>query len=321
VLSSVAHLTAAPQFKTLSRDECESVLLRNTVGRVAFALHDRVSIIPIHYVFQDGWIYGRTASAGKLRQILRNRRIAFEVDEHKQVFDWRSVVVHGPFYLIQPDTPQRPRSVYRTAVAAIRQLVPDALTDADPVPFRDELFRIRAVEVTGRAAVPNSGQRLFSSDSADSLETADADDDALLRDQVHSAIAAIGVPENGDVHVETFDGVVVLSGTVETARDRQTIEAEILKIPAVVAVVQELETTFPTSQEQFPAELARAAIRELKRGGNVIASGFKVVVEHGWLRLEGVIESQRTRDYAIRRLRAVKGARGVIDRTHIAQAV
>ena len=132
MLSSVARPAAAPQFKTLSRDECESVLLRNNVGRIAFSLHDRVSILPIHYVFQNGWIYGRTASAGKLGQILRNRRIAFEVDEHSQLFDWRSVIVRGAFYLIQPDKTQHPSSVYRTAVAAIRQLLPDALTESDP---------------------------------------------------------------------------------------------------------------------------------------------------------------------------------------------
>ena len=123
MLSSTVPAPVAPQFKTLSRDECESVLLRNNVGRIAFALHERVSVLPIHYVFQNGWIYGRTASAGKLREILRNRRIAFEVDEHNQLFDWRSVVVHGPFYLIQPDTNQHPLSVYRTAIAAIRQNV------------------------------------------------------------------------------------------------------------------------------------------------------------------------------------------------------
>jgi hypothetical protein len=32
---------AAPVFKTLSRQECESVLLRNNVGRIAYAVHDR----------------------------------------------------------------------------------------------------------------------------------------------------------------------------------------------------------------------------------------------------------------------------------------
>ncbi len=333
MLSSIAPAAAAPLFKTLSREECESVLLRNNVGRIAFALHDRVSILPIHYVYRNGWVYGRTAAAGKLRQILRNRRIAFEVDEHGELFEGRSVVVRGPFYLIQNDSAKHPRSVYRTAVTAIQQLIPGALTDADPTPFRDELFRIRAVELTGRASFPYGGQRMFPLRTDVISEADTADEDAQLRDQVQARITALGIPENGDVHGEAFDGVVVLSGTVETARDRHAIETEILKIPAVGAVVQELETALPLTQEQFPAELARAAIRALRNGSDPIndcvaspasrlpARGFKIVIDHGWLRLEGVVESKSQRDDAVRRLRTVRGSRGVIDRTHIAQAV
>ena len=309
---------AAPLFKALSRQECESVLLRNNVGRIAYAVHDRVSIVPIHYVFVNGWIYGRTTSAGKLRQILRNRRIAFEVDEHSDLFDWQSVIVHGPLYVIQADTTQLSRSVYRTAVSVIRRLVPDSLSEEDPVPFRDQLFRIRALDVSGRAAEPNGGHRLFPDISQIVAETAEPGDDEKIRAQVESAIAVLGVPENADVHIEVFDGVVALSGTVETTRDRQAIEAEILKIPTVVAVVQEIETTLPVKQDPLPAELARDALNKVRLAGEPTRDGLKIVVEHGWLRLEGITKSYRHRDEVLRRLRSVSGARGVIDRSHVA---
>lgn len=309
---------AAPLFKALSRQECESVLLRNNVGRIAYAVHDRVSIVPIHYVFVNGWIYGRTTSAGKLRQILRNRRIAFEVDEHSDLFDWQSVIVHGPLYVIQADTTQLSRSVYRTAVSVIRRLVPDSFSEEDPVPFRDQLFRIRALDVSGRAAEPNGGHRLFPDISQIVAETAEPGDDEKIRAQVESAIAVLGVPENADVHIEVFDGVVALSGTVETTRDRQAIEAEILKIPTVVAVVQEIETTLPVKQDPLPAELARDALNKVRLAGEPTRDGLKIVVEHGWLRLEGITKSYRHRDEVLRRLRSVSGARGVIDRSHVA---
>jgi len=309
---------SAPLFKTLSRDECESVLLRNNIGRIAYSIHDRVSIVPIHYVFLSGWIYGRTSSAGKLRAILRNRRIAFEVDEHSAMFDWRSVVVHGPLYVIQADTTQHARSIYRTALSVMRGLLPAALTESDPVPFRDQLIRIRAVEITGRASTPHGGYPLFPKIGDEISDTADADADARLRYEVETAVESLGVPENADVQIETFDGIVVLTGTVETARDRHAIENAILKIPAVTALVQELETSLPLRHEESPSELARAAVRELRRNGRNRDSNLKVVVEHGWLRIEGVAQSQRQRDDALRRLRAVRTSRGVIDRTHIA---
>ena len=37
-------------FREMTRDEIESMLLRNRVGRLAFSLHDRVDIQPIHYI-------------------------------------------------------------------------------------------------------------------------------------------------------------------------------------------------------------------------------------------------------------------------------
>jgi len=317
VLSSIAP-AAAPLFKTLSREECESVLLRNNVGRIAYTVHDRVSIVPIHFVFVSGWIYGRTASAGKLRQILRNRRIAFEVDEHVGLFDWKSVIVHGPLYVIQPDSTQLTRSVYRTAVSVVRKLVPEPLSDVDPVPFRDQLFRIGAIEISGRAAEPVGGQRMFADLANVISETAEPTADAKLRAQVEEAIAGLGVPESADDHAEVFDGVVALTGPVEMTRDRQAIEAEILKIPGAIAIVQQSETTLPVKQDPLPTELAREAIKELRGDAQVGSDGLKVVVEHGWLRLEGTTKSYRHRDDALRRMRAIKGARGVIDRSRVA---
>jgi osmotically-inducible protein OsmY len=269
-------------------------------------------------VYEGGWIYGRTTSAGKLRDILRNRRIAFEVDEHAELFEWRSVIVHGPLYVIQVDSTHRARSIYNSAISAIRRLLPEALTESDPVPFRDQLFRIRAVEITGRASLPFGGQREVGRSLSAVTETAEPDQDTELRDRAQQAIAELGVPENSDLHVEAFDGILVLSGRVETSRDRHALETAILKVPAVIALVQELETGFPAKQEPLPADLARAAVKQLRLRPSVLGPGMKVVVEHGWLRLEGIATSQRSRDEAVRRMRAVKGARGVLDRLRFA---
>jgi nitroimidazol reductase NimA-like FMN-containing flavoprotein (pyridoxamine 5'-phosphate oxidase superfamily) len=150
-----------PLFRTLPLPECADVLTRNSVGRIAFSQNDDVSIVPIHYVYADGWIYGRTASAGRLRDLVGNRRIAFEVDEHAEPIQCRSVVVHGPLYIIRTDSTERRRSIYRTALSVIRRMIPSAPSESEPIPFRDQLFRIRAEEITGRGSLPARGRRLF----------------------------------------------------------------------------------------------------------------------------------------------------------------
>jgi nitroimidazol reductase NimA-like FMN-containing flavoprotein (pyridoxamine 5'-phosphate oxidase superfamily) len=140
-----------PAFRDLSRDEMISLLARNHVGRVAFTLHDRVNIQPVHYVYNDGWLYGRTSPGTKLSTIAHQPWVAVEVDEVRDLFDWISVVVHGKFDVLdatwhQPDTIQH-------AVSLMRHVIPETLTGSDPVPFRTVLFRIHANEMTGRACI------------------------------------------------------------------------------------------------------------------------------------------------------------------------
>lgn len=305
----------SPLFAVLGSFEAyEEILARNSVGRIAFALQDRVSVVPVHYVYETGWIYGRTAAGGKLREILRNRRIAFEVDEHSDLFEWRSVVVRGPLYLIGTGTLPSDRRVYEKAVSLIRRLVPSALTDSDPIPFRDQLFRIRVVEVSGRTSEPGGGKRLFSGSGKTTPQTGDADLDASLCQQVQNALEKISLDPGSQIHVDAFDGVIVLTGTAEDAAERNAIEAAVLGIPDVQTVVQQLETAFPSQQQPTPAEIAREAMRQLRLPPRVTDPQIKVVVEHGWLRLEGIAKSRQTRAEVVRRLSSVKGSRGVIDK-------
>jgi nitroimidazol reductase NimA-like FMN-containing flavoprotein (pyridoxamine 5'-phosphate oxidase superfamily)/osmotically-inducible protein OsmY len=310
--------TDAPLFRVLGRfADCEEILARNSVGRIAFSLQDRVSIIPVHYVYTRGWIYGRTAAGGKLREILRNRRIAFEVDENTQVFEWRSVVARGPFYLIEPGTTPADRRIYATAVSLIRRLIPSTLTALDPVPFRDQLFRIRVVEISGRTSEPTGGKKILPSAENTTADRSAADSDALLWERTHGAISRLTLSARSDVHIEAFDGLIVLTGIAEDSAERSAIEAAILDVPGVHVVVQQLETVLPSQQQPTPAEIAREAVRQLGRSPRIDDPGIKVVAEHGWLRLEGVANSRATRDEAERRLRAIKGSRGVIDKLRL----
>jgi len=144
--------TAAPHFREMERAECEAILARNYVGRLAFAFHDRVDIEPINYVYEDGYIYGRTGPGTKLRTIEHYPWVAFEVDEVNELFRWRSVVVHGTVYRLEPGHGLRSDEGFARAVEVLRRLMPTAFTAKDPLPERTIVFRILADELTGRAA-------------------------------------------------------------------------------------------------------------------------------------------------------------------------
>lgn len=316
---SRASVSQIPSFGVLSPVECEDVLRRHNVGRLAYALHDRVNVTPVHYKYEDGWLYGRSAPGGKLLTILRNRWIAFEVDENEGLFDWRSVVIHGALYVIDPARSAEERAVYDRAVEVLRDLVPAALDATDPIPFRNQLFRIHASEVTGRFAVSHGGVASAISRSPAS-DPADADDDDALRNLALAAVRPFTGDKNTSLHLDVHDSVVVLGGRVPDARTRATIEGAIVQLPGVHALVQQLETESASADELAPAEIAQRAISALNETPLPAGSNITVVVDHNWLRLEGYVTSAKARVEIRRRLENISGARGFVDRLVIEPA-
>ena len=142
--------TITPIFSTLSERDCRALLARNRVGRIAFSFHDRVDIQPIHYVYEGDWLVGRTSIGSKLTRLAHQPWCAFEVDEVHGVFDWSSVVAHGSFRMLDPETGMS--DLYDRALAKLQQLVPGTFTEHDPAPQRAILFAIRLDEISGRSA-------------------------------------------------------------------------------------------------------------------------------------------------------------------------
>lgn len=141
-------------FRELDQEEIEAILARNHVGRLAFSFKDRVDIEPLSYVYTDGVINFRTAPGAKLEVLLHQPAVAFEVDEVRSPYEWKSVVVHGTVYIAEPDGSRYDIEAHEEAMAAIRRAVPQALGPDDPVPFRTVLVRLHVFRREGREARP-----------------------------------------------------------------------------------------------------------------------------------------------------------------------
>ena len=149
-----AHAHPAPEFRTLGPEECEQILSRHHVARLAYSFHDRVDIEPVNYVYDRGSMFGRTSPGSKLTTLSHNHWMAAEIDEINGLFDWRSVVVHGALYTVTPDVPGSEAAAWARGVELLRTLVPETGTTDDPVRFRSVIFQIRVDTLTGRAATP-----------------------------------------------------------------------------------------------------------------------------------------------------------------------
>ena len=142
--------SSLPVFRDLEFNEIETMLKEHSYGRLAFTFRDRVDIEPIHYVYENGWLICRTSAGTKLTQLAHHLWVAFEIDEVRGLFEWRSVVVKGTVYF--PEQSQQHDETWRASLEALRRLTPSALTPDDPTPGRNVIFRIHIDEMHGRAA-------------------------------------------------------------------------------------------------------------------------------------------------------------------------
>lgn len=152
-------MSSQPVISLLDRAACDALLSSQHVGRLAFTLRDRVDIEPIHYVYADGRIYGRTQMGTKVHMLAHHPWVAFEVDEVRALFEWSSVVVHGRIEFPDPDGPPHDVAQYARAVEVFRTLVPSAFDINDPTPARDLAFVLAVQEITGRSATMGKGTR------------------------------------------------------------------------------------------------------------------------------------------------------------------
>jgi nitroimidazol reductase NimA-like FMN-containing flavoprotein (pyridoxamine 5'-phosphate oxidase superfamily) len=144
------------KIRELSRFEIDELLARNSVGRLAFARNNRLSLTPLSYVYEKGWIYGRTSFGQKMKDVSGSAYnwwpVIFEVDEVESAISWRSVVVHGGLNILGNDGGSPGNEQWQHAVEIIRGLIPNAWTENDPMPRRNMIFRISTSDATGREA-------------------------------------------------------------------------------------------------------------------------------------------------------------------------
>jgi nitroimidazol reductase NimA-like FMN-containing flavoprotein (pyridoxamine 5'-phosphate oxidase superfamily) len=120
------------------------------VGRIAFAHRGHVNIAPMLYVFVDGWLYAR-ADAAMRAAIRRNRWVAVEVAEVKDVADWQSVVVRGACYSTTEDRSTADHAI-ADGIAQLRSRVPEMSRPGSAVRFRTAIYRVHVDELTGYGA-------------------------------------------------------------------------------------------------------------------------------------------------------------------------
>jgi osmotically-inducible protein OsmY len=116
-----------------------------------------------------------------------------------------------------------------------------------------------------------------------------------------------------EVGVVVNDGVVALTGWVDSFTKKWAAERAAHRVRGVVAVANDIEVRLPGSSERTDADIAAAATRALDWDALITPGTVKVTVSKGWVTLDGTVEWQFQRREAERAVRRLTGVRGVTD--------
>jgi osmotically-inducible protein OsmY len=122
------------------------------------------------------------------------------------------------------------------------------------------------------------------------------------------------VPSN-NIGVSVSDGVVTLSGFVDTYADKIFAEKAAKRVHGVKAVANDVEVKPPS--EHIDPDIAADAVKSLERNVNVPSDRIRVTVKDGWLTLEGKVGWGHQKEAAEQSVRYLSGVRGVTNNIEI----
>jgi len=118
-----------------------------------------------------------------------------------------------------------------------------------------------------------------------------------------------------EVGVVVKDGVVTLTGWVDSYMKKIAAEEAAHRVRGVKAVANDIEVRLPGSAERTDADLAKAVLNALKWEADIPAGKLDVTVSQGWVTLKGEVEygfQKRLAEQAVQRLSGVKGVTNLI---------
>jgi osmotically-inducible protein OsmY len=135
--------------------------------------------------------------------------------------------------------------------------------------------------------------------------------DAQLKQDVTTELKWEPSVNEAHIGVSVTNGVVTLSGHVPTYGETYGAEKAAKRVSGVKAVANELDVKLTGDFQRSDADVAAACVDALTAHASVPEDKIKIVVNDGWVRLEGTVDWQYQKTAAEGAIRNLIGVRGV----------
>jgi len=150
-------------FGELKPAEIESFLGEQLVGRIGCHVNDKTYVVPVSYAYDGRDILVHSLEGMKVDMMRKNPSVCFQVDDTRNLSEWKSVICWGKFEEIKDKKEMQQALQHlnnRIAPHMISQTMhmnPEyPFTSSDVEEIEGIFFRIRLKEKTGRFERPSS---------------------------------------------------------------------------------------------------------------------------------------------------------------------
>nr|WP_290930123.1 BON domain-containing protein [Haliscomenobacter sp.] len=135
----------------------------------------------------------------------------------------------------------------------------------------------------------------------------------VLQKDVQDAIKWEPLLNVAEIGVTAKDGVVTLSGTVDSYAKKMEAEAAAKSVMGVKAVVEKIEIKLGDWAKITDGEIAIEVLNAFNWNWDVPKDKIKVKVEAGWLTLDGEVNWYYQKEAAKKSVKTLNGVKGVND--------
>src|SRR5258708_5329991 len=114
-----------------------------------------------------------------------------------------------------------------------------------------------------------------------------------------------------EVGVAVKDGIVILTGWVDSYLKKWAAEDAAHRVHGVKAVANYIEVRLPGSAERTDPDLATAVVNALEWDAGIPAGKLDVTVSQGWVTLKGEVDYAFQKMDAERAIRHISGIKGI----------
>lgn len=141
-----------------------------------------------------------------------------------------------------------------------------------------------------------------------------------LRADVQNAIKWEPLLHAAEIGVTAKDGIVTLTGEVNSYAKKLEAESAAKKVIGVNALVEKIEVKFPVTWAKTDEEIASSVLSALKSRWDVPKDKVTIKVEDGWITLDGELPWNYQKDAAKSAINHLSGVKGVTNDIKIKSA-